>query len=67
MTPEPAICPFDRIIVESVLNLNYNWTDFDNQQIYQEIIDAALIHAEQHHFGIHLAQWELVMYQQHVN
>ncbi len=66
LTPEPTICPFDRIIIEGVLDMNGNWTQFDDQQTYQGIIDAALHHAEEHGFGQNLAQWELSMYQEHM-
>jgi len=66
LTPEPTVCPFDRIIIEGVLGMDGNWTQFDDQQTYQGIIDAALQHAEEHGFGQNLAQWELSMYQEHM-
>lgn len=56
---EPPVCPFDGIIIDE-LGLDYRWTQFDDLEIYQEIIEAAEKKAGE--VGLSLAKWELKLW-----
>lgn len=55
---EPPHLPVDRIIQEKIGNKIINWTSLNEVEVYQNIIEAARLKANEQNMS--LAMWELV-------